>query len=246
MVLSLVKCTVIDLRRRLRETRRCASSLLQPAVVTLGDLPEHEGKPKITTRPTITGKRISLAACITLPSFHPALLGNIERGLCLLCPQALVKTFLIMINYIRIKIPSTKYTNNGMLPLNTTLFINYRAVCRKKNKSSCRERTACHKKQCFSNFHSDLKNISIFFFCKVCPSSRLLCILEVFPLWAQLLWMLFMVLLWQVWRAGVVKDVSLAYLLSVWICYRIVNDPVWWHVQQQAKPFVFPPFDSLW
>lgn len=146
MVLSLVKCTVIDLRRRLRETRRCASSLLQPAVVTLGDLPEHEGKPKITTRPTITRKRISLAACIPLPSFHPALLGNIERGLCLLCPQALVKTFLIMINYIRIKIPSTKYTNNGMLPLNTTLFINYRAVCHKKNKSSCRERTACHRR----------------------------------------------------------------------------------------------------
>lgn len=39
MVLSLVKCTVIDLRRRFRETRRCASSLLQPAVVTLNDLP---------------------------------------------------------------------------------------------------------------------------------------------------------------------------------------------------------------
>lgn len=74
-------------------------------------------------------KRISLAACIPLPSFHIALLGNIERGLCLLCPQALVKIFLIMINYIPIKISSTRYTNNRTFSLNTTLFINYRAVC---------------------------------------------------------------------------------------------------------------------
>lgn len=47
---------------------RCASSLLQPAVVTLGDLPQRRGK--IIASATVRGKWISLAGCIHRPSFH--------------------------------------------------------------------------------------------------------------------------------------------------------------------------------
>lgn len=57
-------------------------------------------------------------------------LGISREAFCLPCPRALVKTFLIMINYTRIKIsPFTEYTNNRGLSLNTTLFIHLSAVC---------------------------------------------------------------------------------------------------------------------
>lgn len=139
-----------------------------------------------------------------------------------------------MINYIPVKISSSKYTNNGRLSLNTALFINYKAVC---CEIKFLLRMYClPQEQCFFIVSQRLEKTHLFL-SKVCPSSRLLCILEVFPLWVQLLWMLFMVLLWQVWRAGMVKDVSLAYLLSVWICYRIVNDPVSWESQNKCNRF---------
>lgn len=140
-----------------------------------------------------------------------------------------------MINYIPVKISSTKYTNNRMLSLNTTLFINYRAVC---CKIEFLPRTYClSQEQCFSYFHNHLKNIHFLAKYALAPGSS--AYWRFFPLWAQLLWMLFMVLLWQVWRAGMVKDVSLAYLLSVWICYRIVNDPVSWHSLTTSKTSFF-------
>lgn len=76
MVLSLVKCTVIDLRRRLREVGRCTSSLLQPAVVTLGDLPEHTRKAEIITRATVKEKTDLISW------LHPSPIAS-------LCPRSL-------------------------------------------------------------------------------------------------------------------------------------------------------------
>lgn len=78
-----------------------------------------------------------------------------------------------------------------MLSLNAAAFVNA-GVFSAKNKVVVENILRDKKEQCFSYFHNNLKKAPL---CKECPSSGLLCILEVFPLWTQLLWMLFMVLL---------------------------------------------------
>lgn len=87
---------------------------------------------------------------------------------------------------------------------------------------------------CFFIF-SHLENTSIFFY-KAAGSSACW---RFFPWWTQLLWMLFMVLLWQVWRAGVLKDVSLSYLLAVWKC--CCKWPCIFDTSLTQKPSIPPP-----
>lgn len=77
------------------------------------------------------GGRSSLAARspAAIKPRRPSL-GISTQAFCLPCPRALVKTFLIMINYTGTTIPPffTKYTNNRRLSLNTALFIHLSAA----------------------------------------------------------------------------------------------------------------------
>lgn len=157
-----------------------------------------------------------------------------------------------MINYTRVRISTTKYTNNRTLSLNSALFINYMA-CLPPHKIPAE--TVSHVRADVSRaFSQRLEKHTLLLKCALAPGSS--AGWRFFPLRAQLLWMLFMVLPWQVWRAGVAKDVLLAHLLAVWICYKIVNDPVSWHrlttsksppnpPQNPPTPPTPVPFDSL-
>lgn len=155
-------------------------------------------------------------------------LGISREAFCLPCPRALVKTFLIMINYTRIKIsPFTEYTNNRGLSLNTTLFIHLSAVCcgTRFLLSTCRllARSLVRKLARPNNvFHISFFIFFLFsapsrktylFLGGVCPSSGLLRVLEVFPLRVHFVMdAVYGAAMTSVKGRAPVKDVSLARL----------------------------------